>query len=114
MKTCKKCRNALHNYEERDGVMYHKCRACPYEEVVTGMVYEHILQPETEVHISTNPFMKDTDVLPRFENMVCKNETCPTQGRPSNIVGLKLDPVQVIWLYQCVTCGATWKQAARG
>jgi hypothetical protein len=78
------------------------------------MVYEHILQPETEVHISTNPFMKDTDVLPRFENMVCKNETCPTQGRPSNIVGLKLDPVQVIWLYQCATCGATWKQAARG
>jgi hypothetical protein len=46
--------------------------------------------------------------------MVCKNETCPTQGRPSNIVGLKLDAAHAIWLYQCATCGATWKQAARG
>jgi len=111
---CKKCRNMLHNYEERDVVMYQKCRACPYEEPVNSMVYERNLYNDTSIQISINTFMKDTDVLPRFENMVCKNETCPTQGRLSNIVGLKLDPVNVIWLYQCATCGATWKQAARG
>ena len=117
MKFCLKCRNMLHNYEERDGVMYQKCRACDYEEAVTRenpIVYEHNLQQDTSIQISINPFMKDADVLPRFENMTCVNETCPTRGRMSNIVGLKLDATNAIWLYQCATCSTTWKQAARG
>ena len=114
MKFCLKCRNVLHDYVEREGVMYQKCRACPYEEVVTAVVYEHNLQQDTSIQVSINPFMKDADVLPRFENMVCMNETCPTRGRPSNIVGLKLDSTHVVWLYQCATCATTWKQAARG
>ena len=117
MKFCLKCRNMLHNYEERDGVMYQKCRACPYEEAVTRenpIVYDHNLQQDTSVQISINPYMKDADVLPRFDNMVCVNETCITRGRPSNIVGLKLDATNAIWLYQCAACATTWKQAARG
>ena len=114
---CKKCRNMLHDYVERDGHLFHKCRACPYEKEVTPdnpVVYEHSLQQDTSIQISINPFMKDADVLPRFNNMVCINETCPTRGGPSDIVGLKLDAVNAVWLYQCRECDATWKQAARG
>lgn len=114
MKFCKKCRNVLHDYVERDGAMFQKCRACPYEEPVKGVVYEHNLQQDTSIQISINPFMKDADVLPRFENMECVNETCPTRGRQSNIVGLKLDATNAVWLYQCAVCATTWKQAARG
>jgi hypothetical protein len=46
--------------------------------------------------------------------MVCHNEKCPTIGYESNIVGIKLDPVNVSWLYQCAVCETTWKQLARG
>jgi hypothetical protein len=46
--------------------------------------------------------------------MVCPTETCPTRGKESNVVGVKLDPVNVLWLYQCAVCDVTWKQFARG
>jgi DNA-directed RNA polymerase subunit M/transcription elongation factor TFIIS len=107
----------LHDYEERAGRLFHKCRACPYEKELTRenpVVYEHSLQQDTSIQISINQFMKNADVLPRFDNMICKNETCSTRGGPSNIVGLELDATNAIWLYQCAVCDATWKQSARG
>lgn len=107
----------LHDYEEREGSLFHKCRACPYEEEVTRenpVVYDHSLQQDTSIQVSINPFMKDAEVLPRFSNMVCINETCPTRNGPSDIVGLELDAKNAAWLYQCAVCESTWKQSARG
>jgi hypothetical protein len=46
--------------------------------------------------------------------MVCPNASCSTRGGESNIVGIKLDPINVAWFYQCAVCSATWKQFARG
>lgn len=115
MKFCDKCHNMLYSIEERDSKAYRKCRSCPYEEEVTKenpVVYEHNLQQDTSVQYSINKFIKYDPTLPRFANMVCKNETCTTRGGPSNIVGIKLDPVNVIWFYQCAVCDATWKQHA--
>lgn len=117
MKFCKQCNNMLYNIEERDGKAYTKCRSCPYEEEITKenpVIYEHNLQQDTSVQYSINPYLKHDPTLPRFTNLVCPNTTCPTRGGPSNIVGIKLDPVNVAWLYQCAQCGATWKQLARG
>lgn len=107
----------LYSIEEREKKAYLKCRSCPYEEEVTKenpVVYEHDLQQDTSIQYSINPYLKYDPTLPRFKNMVCPNKTCPTQGKESDIVGIKLDAVNVVWFYQCSVCETTWKQLARG
>ena len=121
MKFCSQCNNFLYSIEERmvEGThkAYLKCRSCPYEEEIGAMnpvVYEHDLRQDTSVQHSINPYLKYDPTLPRFTTMVCLNQACPTQGRDSNIVGIKLDPVNVSWFYQCAVCNTTWTQFARG
>lgn len=114
MKFCKQCNNFLYSIEERDKKAFLKCRSCPYEEEVASVVYEHDLQQDTSIQYSINPYLKHDPTLPRFTNMTCLNKSCPTRGKDSNIVGIKLDPVNVLWMYQCAVCDTTWKQYARG
>lgn len=116
MKFCTQCNNMLYSIEEREKQAFLKCRSCPYEEPITKenpVVYDHDIQQDTSVQYSINPYLKYDPTLPRFTNMVCPNETCQTRGKESNVVGIKLDPVNVLWLYQCAVCNATWKQLAR-
>jgi len=116
MKFCTKCSNFLYDINERDGKAYLKCRSCPYEEETTKenpIVYEHDLQQDTSVQYSINPYLKYDPTLPRFKTMVCLNPTCVTRGKESDIVGVKLDSVNVVWMYQCAACDAMWKQNAR-
>jgi DNA-directed RNA polymerase subunit M/transcription elongation factor TFIIS len=121
MKFCSQCNNFLYSIEERvaegSKKAFLKCRSCPYEEEIAKanpVVYEHDLRQDTSVQHSINPYLKYDPTLPRFTNMVCPNKSCTTQGKESNIVGIKLDPVNVSWFYQCAACSATWKQFARG
>jgi len=118
MKFCSQCNNFLYSIEERavEGTRkaYLKCRSCTYEEEIGTVVYEHDLQQDTSVQHSINPYLKYDPTLPRFKTMTCPNAACPTRGKESNIVGIKLDPVNVSWFYQCAVCSATWKQFARG
>jgi DNA-directed RNA polymerase subunit M/transcription elongation factor TFIIS len=117
MKFCEKCNNMLYAIEEREKKAYLKCRSCSYEEEIAKenpIVYDHDLQQDTSVQYSINPYLKYDPTLPRFHTMICPNDTCETRGKESNIVGVKLDPVNVLWLYQCAACGTTWKQFARG
>jgi DNA-directed RNA polymerase subunit M/transcription elongation factor TFIIS len=119
MKFCAKCDNMMYNIEEREGHAYRKCRSpgCDGEEEITKenpVVYDHDLQQDTSIQYSINPFIKHEPTLPRFTNMKCPNPTCATRGKESNIVGIKLDARNVIWMYQCAVCDATWKQSAKG
>ena len=66
------------------------------------------------IQTSAQPYLKHDPTLPRFTNMKCPNPVCPTKGKESNIVGIKLDAKNVMWMYQCAACNSTWKQAARG
>jgi hypothetical protein len=80
-----------------------------------GGFYEHDLQQDTSVQYSINPYLKHDPTLPVFTTMVCPNGLCPSREmKESHIVGIKLDPVNVSWLYQCIDCDTTWKQLARG
>lgn len=117
MKFCTQCQNMLYQVKTTETGAVYKCRACPYEEPITKenpVVYEHDLQQDTSIQYSINPYIKYDPTLPHFTNMVCPNNTCPTRGRDSDIKGIKLDPVNVVWMYQCVQCGVTWKQTATG
>jgi len=119
MKFCKDCDNMMYSIEERDDGAFLKCRVCPYEESITKenpVVYEHDLLQDTSIQYSVNPYLKHDPTLPRFNNLKCPNMTCETRkpGQESNIVGIKLDARNVIWMYQCAVCDATWKQKAGG
>ena len=116
MKFCAQCNNMLYSIEERDRVAILKCRSCPYEEPITKenpVVYDHDLRQDTSVQYTLNKYLKYDPTLPRFTNLVCPNKECPTRGKESDIVGIKLDPTAVLWFYQCAVCDTTWKQLAR-
>ena len=111
MKFCQKCHNMLYSIEEREKKAYLKCRSCPYEEEVSQanpVVYEHDIQQDTSVQYSINPYLKHDPTLPRFTNMVCPNEACPTQRKESDIVGIS-------WMQQmCCGCISVQHAEPRG
>jgi DNA-directed RNA polymerase subunit M/transcription elongation factor TFIIS len=93
------------------------CRKCEYKEAVTRenpVVYEHLLREDKSDRLAANPYLKHDPTLPRFTELVCPNNECPTkQGATPDVVGVKIDTKHLLWMYQCANCDTTWKQAAR-
>jgi hypothetical protein len=93
------------------------CRKCSYKEPVSSehpILYDHSLREDKTVRLALNPYLKYDPTLPRFKEIVCPNTDCPSKaGRTSDVVGVKIDAANVIWMYQCVHCDYTWKQSAR-
>lgn len=121
MKFCPDCKNMLYSIEEaaegaaaggQPGIQL-KCRKCPYTEAAPALLYEHNLREDTSARLVVNPYLAQDPTLPRFDTVQCKNEECPTRGKKSDVVGIKIDPVNVVWMYQCAACNTTWKQSAR-
>ncbi len=113
MKFCEKCENMLYSIEERENTAFYKCMnpVCSYEKEITQenpIVYEHNLQQDMSIQYSMNPYLKLDPTLPRFTTMKCPNQACTI--KPSDVVGVKLDATNVVWMYQCAHCDTTWKQ----
>ena len=34
-------------------------------------------------------------------------------GKKADVVGVKMDAKDMVWMYQCANCDTTWKQNAR-
>jgi hypothetical protein len=72
-------------------------------------VYEHNLREDTAIRLVANPYLKDDPTVQHFKTI-----QCPTQGCPSNdVVSHLLNRPNLVWMYQCTVCNATWKQASR-
>lgn len=114
MKFCPECRNMLYEMAMVEDVMSYRCRKCTYSEPVSAMVYEHNLQEDTTGQVAANPYLKEDPTLPRFTSIKCPNQTCPSKSDSVNdVVGVKVDATNVVWMYQCARCNTTWKQSAR-
>ena len=90
------------------------CRSCEYKEELNRddpVVYEHVLKQDKSDKVVLNPYLKNDMTLPRFTEIVCPNKECP--GPKPDVVGKKIDAVELVWMYQCANCDTTWKQAAR-
>ena len=121
MKFCPVCRNMLYGIDEevvdtkKTAVL--TCRKCEYKEPITSekpLVYEHILKEDLVTKIISNPYLKNDPTLDHLSNIVCPNIECPSKsGAQSDVVPVKLNEKQLIWLYQCVNCDTTWKQSSR-
>lgn len=116
MKFCKQCDNMLYAISDSDAGAFHQCRKCTYREVITKenpLVYEHSLKEDTTAKLILNPYLKQDPTLPRFKTIQCPNEDCASKkGSQSDVVGVKIDATNVIWMYQCALCDTTWKQKA--
>lgn len=99
--------------ESESGSIKLKCRKCPYFEDAPALLYEHDLREDTSTLLATNPYLTQDPTLPRFNTIQCPNDSCPSRGKESDIVGVKIDKVNVVWMYQCAVCSTSWKQASR-
>lgn len=114
MKFCPDCKNMLYTLEQNEGGHVElKCRKCSYAEDAPSLLYEHNLREDSTARLAANPYLSQDPTLPRFSTIECHNEKCPTRGKESDIVGVKIDKENVVWLYQCAVCSTSWKQASR-
>lgn len=114
MKFCPDCKNMLYALEETPGTgIQMKCRNCNYSEESPALLYEHKIREDTAARLEANPYLTQDPTLPRFKTIRCINESCPTQGGESDIVGVKLDKDNVIWMYKCAICKTAWQQQSR-
>ena len=122
MKFCPTCRNMLYAIDEdtdANGKKFavQQCRKCSYKEPIESenpVIYTHSLREDKSVRLAVNPYLKYDPTLPRFKEIVCPNDDCPSKsGSEHDVVGVKIDATNVIWMYQCANCDHTWKQSAR-
>lgn len=121
MKFCKACSNTMYGIEEKEiegkkmGVL--TCMKCEYFEPIDAdspIVYEHILKKGTSSSMSLNPYLKHDPTLIHLNNVKCKNDKCASRdGKPWDIVAIKIDESKLVWMYQCVNCSETWEQSSR-
>lgn len=122
MKFCPSCRNMLYNIDEdtidgkKTAVM--SCRKCEYKEAVSAenpLVYEHILHEDKTSRLVMNPYLKNDPTLDHLSNIVCPNSDCSSRvgSAKPDVVSVKINEKNLIWMYQCVNCDTTWKQASR-
>jgi DNA-directed RNA polymerase subunit M/transcription elongation factor TFIIS len=122
MKFCPACRNMLFGIDEDvvDGTKTAvlTCRKCDFKEAIgdqNSMVYEHVLREDKTSRLILNPNLKNDPTLDHLSNIVCPNADCPANLKTANpdVVPVKINQKDLIWMYQCVNCDTTWKQASR-
>ena len=87
-----------------------RCRKCTRTVAITRespIVYEHNLKDDVAGRLVVNPYLTQDPTLPRFTTITCPN------GHTGDVVGVKTDVQNVVWMYQCAECRVTWKQASR-
>jgi len=93
------------------------CRKCTYtEEInpVNPVIYEHILKEDKTSRLALNPYLKNDPTLNHLTNIQCPNPACVSHGSKveNDVVAVKINDRNLIWMYQCVHCDASWKQAS--
>jgi DNA-directed RNA polymerase subunit M/transcription elongation factor TFIIS len=118
---CPACDSMLNNVEEETvgdaTTAVLSCRKCPYKQPLssnTPVVYEHILQEDKTARLVLNPYLKFDPTLNHLSNIQCPNEDCLSRSNSVDwdVVAVKIDEKKLIWLYICVHCDTTWKQAS--
>lgn len=121
MKFCPACRNMLFGIDEEtvDGskTAVLSCRKCPYTEPVNSenpLVYEHVLREDKTSRLAINPYLKNDPTLNHLDNIECPNEECISRNKSvkNDVVAVKINEKNLIWMYQCVHCNASWKQSS--
>lgn len=119
LKYCSVCENYL--YMQVDGEsqeLRRMCRKCGFkEESPGGLVMEMMIQQRsTEGYkILLNEFTRKDPRLPHIrKNITCPNTACESNhGKEPDVIYIKYDVINLMYLYICDICGDQWHSRSR-
>ncbi len=115
LKFCPVCRYYLYLNMNTEGKLTRICRSCGHseEEVVGGLIsFTNLEEKVNEGYkILVNEFTHLDPTLPHVDNIVCKNEECPSVkgSAKSDVIYIKYDSVNMKFLYICTVCNEQWR-----
>jgi DNA-directed RNA polymerase subunit M/transcription elongation factor TFIIS len=115
---CPTCRYYLYiQVEGEEQNLFRVCRNCGHreEDVKGGMVMEMKFQSRASdsYKILLNEYTRQDPRLPHLKTIPCPDQACDSNhGKvPSDVIYIKHDAVNMLYLYICDVCGFTWRSA---
>lgn len=121
LKFCPVCDNYLYTeVDAEDQDLTRLCRKCGHKEKDTkgGLVTEMMVQQRSSegYKILLNEFTRKDPRLPHIrKNISCPNAVCDSNkgGKDPDVIYIKYDVVNLMYLYICDICGEKWHSRAR-
>lgn len=121
LKFCPVCDNYLYmEVDPESQALTRMCRKCGHKENDTkgGLVMEMMIQQQSSegYKILLNEFTRKDPRLPHIrKNITCPNVTCDSNkgGKDPDVIYIKYDLVNLMYLYICDICGEKWHSRDR-
>ena len=119
LKYCSVCENYLYMQVDAESQELRRmCRKCGFkEESSGGLVMEMMIQQRsTEGYkILLNEFTRKDPRLPHIrKNITCPNAACESNhGKEPDVIYIKYDVINLMYLYICDICGDQWHSRSR-
>jgi DNA-directed RNA polymerase subunit M/transcription elongation factor TFIIS len=121
LKFCPVCDNYLYmEVDPESQALTRMCRKCGHKEDDTkgGLVMEMMIQQQSSegYKILLNEFTRKDPRLPHIrKNISCPNVTCDSNkgGKDPDVIYIKYDLVNLMYLYICDVCGEKWHSRDR-
>ena len=119
LKYCPVCENYLYmQVDSESQELRRMCRKCGFkEESSGGLVMEMMIQQRsTEGYkILLNEFTRKDPRLPHIrKNITCPNTACESNhGKEPDVIYIKYDVINLMYLYICDICGDQWHSRSR-
>jgi DNA-directed RNA polymerase subunit M/transcription elongation factor TFIIS len=121
LKFCPVCDNYLYMEVDAESKgLTRLCRKCGHKEEDTkgGLVMEMMIQQQSSegYKILLNEFTRKDPRLPHIrKNISCPNVTCDSNkgGKDPDVIYIKYDLVNLMYLYICDICGEKWHSRDR-
>jgi DNA-directed RNA polymerase subunit M/transcription elongation factor TFIIS len=121
LKFCPVCDNYLYmEVDPESQALTRLCRKCGHKEDDTkgGLVMEMMIQQQSSegYKILLNEFTRKDPRLPHIrKNISCPNVTCDSNkgGKDPDVIYIKYDLVNLMYLYICDICGEKWHSRDR-
>jgi len=121
LRFCPVCENYLYTDVDAESLdLFRVCRKCGHKEKDTkgGLVTEMMIQQQSAegYKILLNEFTRKDPRLPHIrKNITCPNVSCDSNkgGKDPDVIYIKYDAVNLLYLYICDICGEKWHSRER-
>ena len=121
LRFCPVCENYLYTDVDAESLdLFRVCRKCGHKEKDTkgGLVMEMMIQQQSAegYKILLNEFTRKDPRLPHIrKNITCPNAGCDSNkaGKDPDVIYIKYDAVNLLYLYICDICGEKWHSRER-
>jgi DNA-directed RNA polymerase subunit M/transcription elongation factor TFIIS len=121
LRFCPVCENYLYTDVDAESLdLFRVCRKCGHKEKDTkgGLVMEMMIQQQSAegYKILLNEFTRKDPRLPHIrKNITCPNVGCDSNkgGKDPDVIYIKYDAVNLLYLYICDICSEKWHSRER-